>query len=122
MYFEEKRVHWLNNPVSREIDAQVREMPSRPRFVLALVSYDISQDRRNRTVLDAFLAQRFRELPLVVAGRNITVTYLGFAVTEAGVMADFMKRLEAARFEVCVIYIDGEPSLHARSLKKSEGG
>ena len=117
---DEKRVHWSNDPVSREIDAQVRDMPDRPQFVLAVVSYDISQDARNRAALEPFLPQRFRESPLVVLGAKLTVGYYGFEPSEASIMAEFIKRLEAVDFDECLIYIDGDPALHTRALDKTE--
>ena len=116
MNSEAKRVHWSNDPISQEINAQVKNMPDRPRFVLAVISYDVSQDIRNRAVLEHFSNQRYEEHPIVCFGKQLAITYFGFETKEGDSLADFINRLEAADFEECLFYIDGKPMLQARAL------
>lgn len=108
---------WGHDPVSAELDSQVRAMPDRPATVLAIISFDISADQANRDALAPFATYLYREIPLDCFGIKLTVTFLGFDSKDSDGFMRLISTLPSLRIDEAAIYRDGLPVSRLTKLK-----
>lgn len=102
---------WGRDPVSAEIDSQVRAMPDRPQFILAIISFNKSPEQAKFRALGPFQKYFLRDVGYDCFNQKVTVAFFGFEIEDLSALAGSICALAAMNLDEAALYIAGDFSL-----------
>jgi len=110
---------WGRDPISREIDSQVRRMPDRPKFILAIIAFNKSPEEVRFRHIGPFSHNFIRDFGYDCFNQKVLVALFGFESDEGEAFMGATGSLAYMNIDEAVLYVNGEASTRITKLKRA---